>query len=59
MTLLAVELVALILIVAADDATRGRPPAATWSTSLRVVGATVAAVMAASLIEAAIDRNVL
>ncbi|MEA2493115.1 MAG: hypothetical protein QOJ29_1026 [Thermoleophilaceae bacterium] len=46
MGLLALELVALVMLFAADDAAHHRPPAVTWGTSVRVIAASAAAVAA-------------
>ena len=53
MGLLAVELVALVLLFAADDVVHGRAPAATWALSARVVGASVLAVALVSWLQTA------
>lgn len=52
MALLALELVGLIVLFAADDAVHHRAPAVTWATSIRVIAATAAAVAAATWLQA-------
>jgi hypothetical protein len=59
MGLLALELVALIVLFAADDAVRHRPPAATWGTSIRVIAAAAAAVAAATWLQALTHGDIL
>lgn len=53
MQFLAAELIALILLVAVDDTLHERPPAATWATSLQVIGATAIAMAAVAVGQAA------
>jgi len=51
MGLLALELIALILLFAADDSVNHRGPIATWNTSLQVIFAAAAAVVLATLFQ--------
>ena len=48
--LLALELVALIVLFAVDDAVNDRGPVATWSTSLQVIFAAAVAVVLATVL---------
>lgn len=48
MALLALELIALITLFAADDFVHDRSPTATWATSSRVIAATALAVAIAT-----------
>jgi hypothetical protein len=52
MGLLALELVALILLFAADDAVNHRGPVATWNTSFQVITAAAIAVFLATALQA-------
>jgi hypothetical protein len=57
--LLAAELVALILLLAADDVVHDRGPAATWTTSARVILAAAVAVALATWLPAALRGDIL
>jgi hypothetical protein len=54
--LLAAELIALIVLFAADDTAQGRGPAATWSKSFLVIGAAAGAIAALGLFELVSDQ---
>ncbi len=56
MTLLAAELIALIVFFAADDTVHGRAPAVTWSKSMQVVGAAAGTIAALGLLELLFDQ---
>jgi hypothetical protein len=51
---LALELILLIVLFAADDVVHQRGPTATWATSMRVIVAAAAAVALATLVQAAL-----
>lgn len=59
MALLALELIALIALFAADDVVHDRGPTATWATSIRVIAATAAAVAFVTWLQTALRGDLL
>ena len=59
MWLLAVELVALVALFAADDVVHDRGVAATWNTSFRVIGAAALAVAITTWLQASASLDIL
>jgi hypothetical protein len=57
--LLALELVALILLFAADDVVHERGPTATWAMSARVIVAAAAAIALATWLQTALRGDIL
>ena len=56
---LALELIALILLFAADDVVHHRGPVATWSKSAQVIAATAIAVALVTWLQALIQSDLL